>query len=303
MDKVADKESQQPFEEIHIQPTVLLSCADHHKRIQDQRVALSKRVIGGLLEKIDNETKSLCITNCFAVPYDEETQENGSGLFVENDYVNTIYNMLLKINRNEKLVGWYHTGKEIAQNDMYITKIFKKYCNTPVVLRINLDAELDKLPFEGFIYNYQNNEDGSALKSNFKGISCKIVAEESENVGIEQLLRYVKDLHVGDLQTKIDQKAKGIINLKKEFQAMANYLQKASNNEIIPNNDVINNIQKIWYSIPKLNLAQQNKSVLVSNTNDAYLMAYISSISRAISGIHSLIENKISNKEFMKSKV
>jgi len=292
-----------PFEEIWVQPTVLLSCADHHDRIKEQRVAVSKRVIGGLLGKVDEESKSLCITNCFAVPYDEDTKENGSGLFVENDYINTIYAMLLKINRNEKLVGWYHTGSEMFPNDLNITRIFKKHCSSPVILRINLEAHLDKLPFEAFISMNYNSEDGSSLKNDFKGIPCKIVPEESETVGIEQLLRCIKDTHIGDLQSKIDQKAKGALNLRGEFNDMSAYLRSCAEGTIKPNNDTIYNIQKIWHSIPRLNLSQQNQSVLVSTTNDSYLMAYISSMARATYGLHSLIENKISNKDLIKNKV
>jgi len=291
------------FDVVHVQPTVLLACADHHRRVLlEQRQTKAGRVIGGLLGKVDEDSNALVVTNSFAIPYDEESSENGSGLFVENDYVNAMYAMLLKINRNEKLVGWYHTGGQMCTNDIFITKLIKKHCDYPIILRINLEAEIDKIPFEGFITFNDTASDGSALKTNMRGISCKIVAEKSEHVGIEQLMRYIKDPSVSDLTTNIEQKFKGIGNLREQIETMSQYLDKASKNLIVTNNEVIFNIQKIWHMIPELKFLDQKKSLLNSKFNDNSLMMYIASLTRAISGVNSLIENKIATKDMLKSK-
>ncbi|MEN2496956.1 MAG: 26S proteasome non-ATPase regulatory subunit 7 [Marteilia pararefringens] len=87
------------FNSIQIQPTVLLSCADHHKRIQKKRLNYSKRVIGALLGKVDAENNVLLVSNAFAVPFDEDhSNKKKPALFVDNDYIETIYQMFLRVN-------------------------------------------------------------------------------------------------------------------------------------------------------------------------------------------------------------
>lgn len=203
---------------------------------------------------------------------------------------------------NEKIVGWYHTGTEMKSNDKQISSIFLKYTEYPVVAKINLSPEKHKMPMETYALVQKLSSDGSVPSFNFKGVPCKIKAEESELVGIEQLLRYVKDTSVGDLSTHINKKSSSLKQFQEQIGTMSSYLEKVAEGKLPPNNEIISNIQKIWYSMPELHLLNEKEELITGATNDNFLAIYIASLVRSTLGIHSLIENKISNKEALESK-
>jgi len=56
--------------EVVVHPTVLLSVVDHYNRVAKDT---KKRVVGTLLGHYDNG--KLEVTNCFAVPFEEDLQD------------------------------------------------------------------------------------------------------------------------------------------------------------------------------------------------------------------------------------
>lgn len=174
-----------------------------------------------------------------------------------------------------------------------------KYTSYPIVAKINLTPESHKMPLETYILMQKLADDGSAPSYNFRGVSCKIVAEESEQVGIEQLLRCIENKTVGDLASNIDQKYAGIKQFQEHIDLMGSYLDRVAQGKIKPNNEIISNIQKIWYSIPGLHFGEKNTAQITSAVNDSFLPMYVSSLVRSTMGINSLIENKLSNKEIL----
>jgi 26S proteasome regulatory subunit N8 len=94
-----------PSKIVVVHPTVLLSVVDHYNRIAKDT---KKRVIGTLMgEYGDNGV--LDVTNCYAVPF-EEDKDDPSIWFFDHIYHENMYNMMRKINGREKIIGWYSTG-------------------------------------------------------------------------------------------------------------------------------------------------------------------------------------------------
>jgi proteasome lid subunit RPN8/RPN11 len=88
-----------------VHPTVLLSVVDHYNRIAS---GTTKRVVGVLLGEYGDKGV-LDITNCYAVPFEEDPQEPHVWFF-DHIYHEQMYNMFRKIHFKEKIVGWYSTG-------------------------------------------------------------------------------------------------------------------------------------------------------------------------------------------------
>lgn len=61
----------------------------------------------------------LNITNCFAVPFEED--ETGIW-YLDHIYHEEMYLMFRKINSKEKIVGWYSTGPTIRKSDIEINE-------------------------------------------------------------------------------------------------------------------------------------------------------------------------------------
>lgn len=96
-----------------VHPTVLLSIVDHYKRVAE---GTSKRVVGVLMGEY-GDSKSLDITNCYAVPFEEDADEPDIWFF-DHIFHEQMFNMMRRINAKEKIMGWYSSGPQIKRNDI-----------------------------------------------------------------------------------------------------------------------------------------------------------------------------------------
>jgi proteasome lid subunit RPN8/RPN11 len=112
----------QSVENVHVHPLVLLSVVDHYNRVaKDTRkravgIILGERRKGGVLE----------VTNSFALPF-EEDEKNPEIFFLDHSYLENMYRMFRKVNAREKVIGWYHTGPRLRENDMSIHRLVSEY--------------------------------------------------------------------------------------------------------------------------------------------------------------------------------
>ena len=100
----------------------------------------------------------LDIANSFAVPFDEDDKDRDVW-FLDHEYLECMYHMFKKVNAKERIVGWYHTGPKLHQNDILINDLIRKYCQQSVLVIIdpkptrigNLIVNIQKFPLLIFI--------------------------------------------------------------------------------------------------------------------------------------------------------
>jgi 26S proteasome regulatory subunit N8 len=129
-----------------VHPTVLLSIVDHYNRVAHNTKG---RVVGVLLgEYGDNDT--LDITNCYAVPFEEDLAEPEIW-FLDHIYLEQMFNMMRRINAKERIMGWYSSGPQIKRNDIALNEILRRYNTNPVFVVCNVQEEQKiGLPTEAF---------------------------------------------------------------------------------------------------------------------------------------------------------
>lgn len=165
---------------------------DHYERAVKGNQ--NKRVVGVLLGERNGDTYD--ITNCYAIPFDEDAKQEGVW-FVDHIYHETMFQMFHKINAKEKVLGWYTTGTNFKNHDIEINELFKRYVHTPVFLLIDVEnRDPVNLPTECYVSIEQPNSEGVISKT-FKHIPSAISAFEAEEVGVEHLLRDIKDINMG----------------------------------------------------------------------------------------------------------
>ena len=150
-----------------------------------------------------------------------------------------------------------------------------------------------------------------------------IEAEEAEEIGVEHLLRDIRDVAVGTLSTRITSQLQSLQGLHLRLQDIGRYLQKVLDGELPVNHAILGNLQDVFNLLPNLSTPKApakdlpsvngmvNGAVGVSGgsaentelshamsvkTNDQLMSIYLSSLIRAITAFHDLIENKIQNK-------
>ena len=202
-----------------VHPTVLLSVVDHYNRSAKDT---KKRVVGILLGEFGDKGV-LDVTNCYAVPFDEELQEPNVWFF-DHIYHETMYNMMRKINSKEKIIGWYSTGPSIKKADIEINEIIRKYNTTPIFVVVKLhEAASLGIPTEAY-YTQEEIDDNGNLMRQFVHIQSSIGASEAEEVGVEHLLRDIKDASLGQFSKNVGDKILALKALTEKLREMREYL-------------------------------------------------------------------------------
>ncbi len=74
----------------------------------------------------DRQGGVLEVTNSFAVPF-EEDEKNPAIFFLDHSYLENMYRMFRKVNAREKVIGWYHTGPRLRENDVEIHRLVSEF--------------------------------------------------------------------------------------------------------------------------------------------------------------------------------
>ncbi|KND02833.1 hypothetical protein SpCBS45565_g05878 [Spizellomyces sp. 'palustris'] len=273
-------------ESVIVHPLVLLSVVDHYNRTARNT---KKRVVGVLLGQ--NVGSKVNVANSYAVPF-EEDDKDPSIWFLDHNYHEAMYDMFKKVNAKEKIVGWYHSGPKLRASDLEINELFKRYIPNPVLVIIDVKPKDLGIPTDAYYAVEEIHDDGTATTKTFNHIPSQIEAEEAEEIGVEHLLRDIKDTSVGTLSTQITNQLNSLKGLQNHLSDIQNYLTKVLSGSLPVNHQIVYNLQDIFNLLPNLQVQETVKSFAVK-TNDELLVMYLSSLIRAVIALHGLIENKL----------
>jgi len=269
--------------DVVVHPTVLLSVVDHYNRLAKQT---SKRVIGTLIGEIDD--LKLHVTNCFAVPFDEEPRD-GNLWFLDSNYHDVMFHMFKKVNTKERIIGWYSTGPKIRPSDLQIHEVFRQSCPEPIFVIIDVRMQNSRLPLDAY-YSIEQQTSDQSFRRTFVNIPSTVGAEEAEEVGVEHLLRDIKSASTSTLATRVGDKINGLKQLMEKLKDISGYLSSVIQGKIPPHPTIIYNIQNIMNLLPDLDDEELVKGLNV-DTNDSTLVMYIGAMMRATLALHNLILN------------
>lgn len=301
------------YERVTVAPLVLLSVLDHYQRTNTPE---GKRCVGVILG--DASTPTLKITNSFALPF-EEDEKNPDVWFLDHNYIENMNDMCKKINAKEKLIGWYHSGPKLKASDLKINELFKKYSSTnPLLLIVDVKQQGVGLPTDAYVAVEQVKDDGSSTEKTFIHLPCIIEAEEAEEIGVEHLLRDVRDQAAGGLSIRLTNQLKSLKGLKSKLKDIVAYLNKVIVGELPVNHTILGKLQDVFNLLPNLGSPNDDEinvksadvvkssnnlqRALTVKTNDELMVIYIGNLVRAILSFDDLIENKIQNKKLQEKR-
>ncbi|VDM97019.1 unnamed protein product [Thelazia callipaeda] len=280
-----------------VHPLVLLSVVDHFYRVSKTQNA--KRVVGVLLGSL-KANKTLDIANCFAVPFDEDEKDKKTW-FLDMDYLESMYNMFHKVAAREKIVGWYHTGPKLCQNDIVINEQLKRLTCNPVLVVIQAEPNDLGLPTEAYVEVQEVHDDGTPPIKTFEHVPSEIGAEEAEEVGVEHLLRDIKDQTAGTLSQRITDQLMGLRGLHGQLRDLQRYLHEVAEGKLPINHAVIYYIQEVLNLLPDVTSPHFVEAHNVQ-TNDQLMCVYMGSLVRTVIALHNLIDNKLALQKNEKDK-
>lgn len=216
--------------------------------------------------------------------------------FLDHDYLENMYGMFKKVNAREKVVGWYHTGPKLHQNDIDINELIRRYCPNSVLVIIDAKPKDLGLPTEAYQAVEEVHDDGSPTSKTFEHVPSEIGAEEAEEVGVEHLLRDIKDTTVGTLSQRITNQLLGLKGLHAQLKEIRDYLVQVGQGKLPINHQIVYQLQDIFNLLPDINQDTFTNSLYVK-TNDQMLVVYLAAMVRSIVALHNLINNKLTNKD------
>jgi 26S proteasome regulatory subunit N8 len=233
--------------------------------------------------------------------------------------------MFRKVSAREKLIGWYHSGPKLRASDLEINELFKRYTPNPLLVIIDVQPKEVGVPTDAYFAVDEIKDDGTTTGRTFVHTPSTIEAEEAEEIGVEHLLRDIRDVAVGTLSTRITSQLQSLQGLHLRLRDIATYLKKVLDDELPINHAILGNLQDVFNLLPNLSTptppptaasgalqngndhattpgavaaAQTSELALAMSvkSNDQLMTIYLSSLIRAITAFHDLIENKIQNR-------
>mmetsp|Transcript_29173 Transcript_29173/g.67854 ORF Transcript_29173/g.67854 Transcript_29173/m.67854 type:complete len:357 (-) Transcript_29173:297-1367(-) len=291
-DKAAAKEptkERKDKRDVVVHPIVLLSVVDHYNRVAK---GTTKRVVGTLLGEVSDF--NLHITNCFAVPFEEDPRDP-QVWFLDHNFHENMFAMFKKVNAKERVVGWYSTGPKIKPSDLSIHELYRRYCPEPVLVVMDVQPKDLELPMEAY-YSVQEQTSDEVFKRTFLHVQSTVGAFEAEEVGVEHLLRDIKNASASTLAVRVGDKIGALKGLSTRLLEISQYLSQVVSGKLPMNQEIIYQLQEIFNLLPDQDSEELVRSFAME-TNDMMLALYLGSMLRATVALHNLINNKIKNKK------
>lgn len=115
---------------------------------------------------------------------------------------------------------------------------------------------------------------------------------------------------VGTLSTRITNQLQSLQGLHLRLRDIGAYLQKVLDGQLPVNHAILGNLQDVFNLLPNLSTPKGDSKAgagelsyaMSIKTNDQLMAIYLSSLIRAITAFHDLIENKIQNRQQQEDK-
>ncbi|CAE8655050.1 unnamed protein product [Polarella glacialis] len=220
-----------------LHPIVMLGIVDHYNRVAK---GTTKRVVGTLLGEVSDF--DLHITNCFAVPFEEDPRDP-QVWFHDHNYHEEMFAMYKKVNAKERVVGWYSTGPKIKPSDLSIHELYRRYCPEPVLVVMDVQPKDLELPMEAY-YSVQEQTADEVFKRTFMHVPSTVGAFEAEEVGVEHLLRDIKNASASTLAVRVGDKIGALKGLAGRLREISAYLSQVVAGKLPMNQEITYQLRK-----------------------------------------------------------
>jgi len=274
------------IERVAVHPIVLLSIADHHNRVVNNR---TKRVIGILLGDVYRNQAN--IVQCFAVPFEEDANDS-SVWFVDTNFIDEMYGLHKKVTLKEKIIGWYSSKATVSANDLDIHQLMRRFTPDPIFLTTDVGAsDPHEIPATAFLGAERVRPDGQPIVTSFRNIPTIVDFLEVEEIGVEHLLRDIKDVDMSEIGTTLTNSIHGLAALEHRLNGISMYLADVIDGKMPVDNEIIGVIQSTFNLLPNLELKETVES-LSTKADDSTFMIFISQLTRSVVSLHELVNSR-----------
>lgn len=158
-------------------------------------------------------------------------------------------------------------------------------------------AHSSGLPVSAYVCVEEVHDDGTPTTKTFEHLTSEMGAEEAEEVGVEHLLRDIKDNGaIGSLTDRIQGVQSSIQGLHSHLKDIHVYLGLVLEGKLKPNHQISYLLQNVFNLIPNME-SQQFQDAVTVKTSDQLLVMYLGSLVRATIALHNVIDNQLANQK------
>lgn len=272
---------------VAVHPIVLLSIADHHNRVMAEDED-SRRVIGILLGDFYKGTVN--VYQCFGVPFVESLETGMPSM--DKNFIHEMALLHTEANHKEKIVGWYSSQSSLSPNDLDINDEMKEFCRRPVFITTDVGAsDPHEIPVQAFVGTQSECPNGQPMVKAFKNLPTTVEFSEVEEIGVEHLLRDIKDVDMSAIGTTLTNSIHGLAALEHRLANISDYLEDVIEGRLPMNNEVNGLIQSVFNLLPNLNFSA-TVDALKAKCDDSNFMIFMSQMCRSVVALHELVKQR-----------
>lgn len=255
---------------VKVHPVVLFQIVDAYER----RNADADRVMGTLLGSADKGIVE--VTNCFCVPHKEYEEM----VEAELNYAADLFDMNMKVNKQEVIVGWWATGNEVTSHSSVIHEYYARECQNPVHMTLDTTLQGAHMGIKAYLnvpMGVPNGKSGCM----FTPISVEVNCYESEVVGIRLCQ---KTIGVGSKKTvkpmsDLAQIAEAAQKLAKLLDQVLEYVEDVLAGKTQPDNAIGRALLDMVHSVPKMT-PEQFENMFNSNVKDLLMVVTLCQLTK-----------------------
>ena len=126
-------------------------------------------------------------------------------------------------------------------SDLKINEVFRRYTDNPLLLIVDVQPREVGIPTDAYFAVDDIKNDGSAAEKTFIHVPSLIEAEEAEEIGVEHLLRDIRDQAAGNLSLRVSETHQSLLGLHQKLGEIANYLDKVYQKKLPMNHTILGN--------------------------------------------------------------
>ncbi|MCO5555548.1 hypothetical protein L7F22_009093 [Adiantum nelumboides] len=169
------------------------------------------------------------VANSFAVPFEEDEGAAGGGKttwFLDHDYIDGMMEMCKKVNARGEDGRLVPHGPRLRASDQEINDLMKKFIPRQSWSLSIPGRGTRASPPMPILPSRRSRMTATATQKTFTHVPSSIIAEESEEVGVEHLLRDIRDTTtVGTLSTRVSQQLLSLRGLQSRLLEIKTYLE------------------------------------------------------------------------------
>ncbi|KAL1138360.1 hypothetical protein AAG570_008424 [Ranatra chinensis] len=245
---------------VKVHPVVLFQIVDAYER----RNADAHRVIGTLLGTVEKGTVE--VTNCFCVPHKEYEEM----VEAELNYAMDLFEMNLKVNKQEAIVGWWATGNEVTSHSSVIHEYYARECQNPVHMTLDTTLHDDHMGIKAYISVPLGVPDGKS-GSMFTSVPVDIICYEPEIVGLRLIQKTVNQKKGVEPTTDLAQIGEAAAKLCGLLDTVLVYVENVLDGWVEPNNAVGRALLDMVHSVPSIT-PEQFEEMFNTNIKDLLMV-------------------------------